>query len=756
MAVAGVRPCGSDPMNPRQPNAKMTSKSTPNAPDGVRPAGSDPDRLRPLLAPDSVAIVGASSTPGKYGNTVVKYLQNAGFKGRIYPINPEGGLHDGLQFYKSLADVPERIDCAFTVIPAAATPKVVEQGAAAGVRAMILGASGFAEMGSDAGRKRQDEIVETARASGMIILGPNTNGIWNAHHGLALGYNTSHGEPMRRGSISIAAHSGALFDSFIPRLASFGCGFAKLVPLGNEATLDMLELLEALIDDPETQVLGLIMEAIRDGARLRSLAARAHAAGKPIFALKLGRSAAGATAAIAHSSRLAGSFRAYEALLRECGIPIVRSIETLAAICTLASDERALKLEGDIRLIGMSGSGGGCSLMADHAAERGIELAGDGDGAWTGETAKVIAGYSGIGLVRNPIDGGNLHGWDKLPDLFAAMEQDRFKGPLAGFAHRLPTISADLSQLGPIVERKRRTGAPAVMISPGGLRPEVHARYAAEGIPVFSDLAACFDSLRALYDAIGYAKERSSVASEEKPPTLPPEIAARINSALAASTCAFLPEIESSEILREAGVPMVESHIVVDAENASEAAVAIGFPVVVKAIAPGIAHKNDAGLVIVGLDSPVAVKSAFAALDERARAAGADMAATRIVVQRQFPSRAEIIVGTTFEPGLGHFLVAGLGGVHAELLDSVVLLPVPLAPATIRARIAATKVGTLAARLSRGTGHDLTAEIVTALVALESLVLAAPDAIASIDVNPLLIGAEGARAVDALIVPRRA
>lgn len=713
-------------------------------------------RLKPLLAPESVAIVGASATPGKYGNTVVKYLQNAGFNGRIYPINPEGGLHEGLQFYKSLADVPERIDCAFTVIPAAATPAVVKQGAAAGVRAMILGASGFAEMGSDAGRKRQDEIVETARAAGMIILGPNTNGIWNAHHGLALGYNTSHGEPMRRGPISIAAHSGALFDSFIPRLASFGCGFAKLVPLGNEATLDMLELLDALIDDPQTEVIGLIMEAIRDGARLRQLAARAHAAGKPIFVLKLGRSAAGATAAVAHSSRLAGSFRAYEALLHHCGIPIVRSIETLAAVCTLASDRRALKLDGDIGLIGVSGSGGGCSLMADHAAERGIALAGDGYGAWTGETAKLIAGYAGIGLVRNPIDGGNLHGWDKLPDLITTMELDGLNGPLAGFAHRLPTLAADMSLLGPIVARKQRTGAPAVMISPGGLRPEVHARYAGEGIPVFSDLAACFDSLRALYDVLAYAKAGQRAERASAPPTLAPATASRLHDAIATSTGPFLAEIESADILRAAGVPMVEGCVVVSGEAAADAATALGFPVVVKAIAPGIAHKHDAGLVAVGIATPEAARSAFAALSTQAQAAGAEMAATRIVVQRQVPSRAEIIIGTTFEPGLGHFLVAGLGGVHAELLDSVVLLPVPLDRDEMSARIAATTIGALLARLSRGTARDLQADVVAALVALQALVLAASDDIASIDVNPLLVGPAGALAVDALIVPRRA
>ena len=732
----------------------MTSKSTLIPPIGVRPTGSDPGRLRPLLAPESVAIVGASATPGKYGNTVVKYLQNAGFKGRIYPINPEGGLHEGLQFYKSLAEVPERIDCAFTVIPAGATPAMVKQGAAAGVRAMILGASGFAEMGSDAGRKRQDEIVETARAAGMIILGPNTNGIWNAHHGLALGYNTSHGEPMRPGCISIAAHSGALFDSFIPRLTNFGCGFAKLVPLGNEATLDMLEMLDALIDDPETQVIGLIMEAIRDGARFRRLAARAHAAGKPIFVLKLGRSAAGATAAIAHSSRLAGSFRAYEALLHDCGIPIVRSIETLAAVCTLASDKRALKLDGDIGLIGVSGSGGGCSLMADHAAERGIALAGDGDGAWTGHTAEVIAGFSGIGLVRNPIDGGNLHGWDKLPDLMASMERDQLNGPVAGFAHRLPTVAADLSLLRPIVARKQRTGAPAVMISPGGLRPEVQALYAAEGVPVFSDLAACFDSLRALYDAIDYAKERRSVR-EWSAPTLDAAKARHVREAIAAEKGEFLSEIESAEILRAAGVPMVESRVVANAHHAAEAAAAFGFPVVLKAIVPGIAHKNDAGLVAVGLDTVSAVVTAFGELAERALKTGLDNAAARFVVQRQVPSRAEIIIGTTFETGIGHFLVVGLGGIHAELLDSVVLLPVPISQDRLEARIAETKVGALLARLSKSAGRDLSADVVSALTALQSLLLAAADDISSIDVNPLLVGSAGVQAVDALIVPRR-
>lgn len=715
-------------------------------------------RLRPLLAPSSVAIVGASSTPGKYGNTVVRYLQSAGFAGRIYPINPEGGLHDGMQFYKSLADVPERIDCAFTVIPAAATPGVVREGAAAGVRAMILGASGFAEMGSEPGRRRQAEIVETAQAAGMIVLGPNTNGIWNAHHGLALGYNTSHGEPMRPGPISIAAHSGALFDSFIPRLAQFGGGFAKLVPLGNEATLDMLEVLEALIDDPQTQVIGLIMEAIHHGARLRTLAARAQAAGKPIFALKLGRSTAGATAAIAHSSRLAGSFRAYEALLGECGIPIVRSIETLAAVCTLASDRRALKLEGDTRLIGVSGSGGGCSLMADHAAERGIALAGDGDGAWTGETARVIAGYAGVGLVRNPIDGGNLHGWDKLLGLLDAMDRDGLNGPLAGFAHRLPTLAGDLALLEPLAARKSRTGAPVVMVAPGGLRPEVHARYAAEGIPVFSDLAACFDSLRALYDALEDAKERAAAGRQADAEALSTDAAGAVRAAIAKADGEVMTELDSAEVLRSAGIVVAASRVVSSADEAVATAQDMGMPVVMKAIVPGVAHKNDAGLVAVGLHSPPNVAAAFERTSLRVRSFGPSAAGARIVLQQQVRSRAELIAGTTHEPGLGHFLVVGLGGLNAEALDSVLLMPTPMPVEAITRRLQKTRLGALISRAGRTDSvvpYAPVGAVAAVLARLQAIVLAAPDAVQSIEINPLMIYSDGLIAVDALIVPRR-
>lgn len=707
--------------------------------------------LRPLLEPRSVAVIGASATPGKQGNVAVAYLQRTGFPGRIYPINPAGGTIEGLTCYKSIGDVPEPVDLVFSIIPASATIAAAEACAKARVGAMIIGAAGFSEMGSDIGRQRQAEVVRIARAAGMRVLGPNTNGVWNAHCPLSLGFNTSHGEPPNPGPISIAAHSGALFDCFIPRLKAFGGGFSKLVPLGNEGDITMLETLEHLIDDPETEVIGLIVEAVTDGARLRQLAQRARRAGKPIVALKLGRSAAGAGAALAHSSRLAGSARAYAALLRECGIGVVRSIETLAAVTTLLTDKRALVHSGDRRWIGISSTGGGCSLMADHASDLGLAQAGNADGTWGGETARLIASYQGTGLIRNPVDGGNLHGWDKLPGLIAAMERDGHLGPLVGFAHRLPNLGRDMTLLEPLVERKWRTGAPVVIVAPGGLRPEIEARYAAERIPVFHDLPTCFESLRCLADMREMAVPEGSTAA-----AIPKRSAGTgIRTELARlEPGQFLSEIESAAVLRRAGVPMVDSRVVDSREAAQRAASGLGYPVVLKALVPGVAHKHDAGLVALSLADAVALDAEWTRIEQALARIGATRNETTILVQPMRSGHAELILGTTWEPALGHFLLVGLGGVNAEAFDSVVLLPVPMSAPAVQSTLSSSKLAPLLARLAQRTGRDLLADISDALAPLQGVVLEGGDLLGSIDVNPLIVTGDGLVAVDALIVRR--
>lgn len=710
------------------------------------------ETLRPLFQPAHVAVIGASSTPDKHGNVAMRYLIRAGYPGRISPVNPNGGEVEGIACCRSIKDVPARVDCALLVVPAAAAVEAIRECAGAGVRSAIIGANGFAELGTEEGRARQAELTAIARASGMRIVGPNTNGILNATDRLSLGYNTSHGDPLHPGPVSIAAHSGALFNSIAPRLRRFGVGLSKFVPVGNEADLDMLDFLEFFIADEATGVIGLIIEGLSDGGRLRKLASDAREAGKPIVALKLGRSAAGAGATIAHSSRLAGSARAYAALLRECRITTVPTIEAMAGACALLAG-RGSQPENP-SLVCVTSTGGGGSLLADHAMDHGIKLAGGANGEWTGSAAAAIASFAGAGPICNPIDGGNLTNWKQLDTLLAAIEVDGLRGPLLAFLHMLPQLSVDRTIVNSLVHRRARTASPSVVVAPGGLRGEIEEQYFQEGIPVFSDLATCFDSLRCLYDELGFAREHPRSENAPPPAPLPAETLATLHQAAKAGQDGFLSELESADVLARAGVPMVESRVVGSADGAIAAAEAVGYPVVLKAASREIAHKNDAGLVAVGLADAAALRQAFARMDAQVRALGLAGATTQFLLQPMLPARAELIVGTTYEAPLGHFLLAGLGGIHAELLDSTVLLPMPMPRDDIRRRIAGSRLGALLVKLggrSQADGAILDA-VVDALAALQSLVLASDGLIKSIDVNPLLVSDGRCIAVDALIV----
>ena len=466
--------------------------------------------LAPLFRPQNVAIIGASKTPGKQGHTALTYLRRGGFKGGIFPINPSESEIGDLACYHSIADVPVTIDCALLVIPAAASVQAVRDCAARGVRSVIIGATGYAELGTDEGRALQTEILRIAHDAGMRILGPNTNGIYNASDGFSFGYNRSHGEPLMPGPVSVAAHSGALFNSLKGRLRELGVGLSKFVPVGNEADLTMLDFLEYFIADPDTRVIGLIIEAISDGPRFRQLVMQAHATSKPIVVLKLGRSRAGAGATEAHSSRLAGSARAYDSFFREHGIASVPTVEALAGACAvmLATRQRV----SNTSLVCVSSTGGGASMIADLAAERELTLAGNPDGTWGGTVARTIARFKDVGIIRNPTDTGAFPSKQELlNDIFTAQETDGIAGPVMVFAHSLPTVENSQAIADMLCARQRRTGSPVVVTAPGGLPETVIETYRTNGLPFFRDLGTAFDSLQAYYQTL----ERSAVAPDK-------------------------------------------------------------------------------------------------------------------------------------------------------------------------------------------------------------------------------------------------
>ncbi len=700
--------------------------------------------LDALFAPRSIAVFGSAS-PGKLGAVVVRNLMRWGYPGAIFPINREGAAIEGHRGYTSLAELPSVPECAMLVVPAEHCPAIVTACASAGVRAAVVAAAGFAELGTDDGSERQRAIAAAAHASGMRIIGPNTNGILNATARVSLGYNAAHGEVLAAGDVSVISHSGALFDGIARRLQLAGAGLAKFVPVGNEADVTMLDVLAYLIDDPATRVIGLVVEGLGDAARFRALAQRAHANGTAIVALKIGRSAAGARAALAHSSRLAGGARAFDALVQACGIAQVRTVEGLAAACAVLSAREGRPVHPIDDLVVVTSSGAGGALVADVAAERGMRIA-TGEGEWPAPIAARLAELGTAARIRNPIDLGTLGKWQLLSPVFAEL-RGHFDGPTVVYAHNAPQPHMLDELAAALIERRSHTSAPVVVLAPGGLRAEIEARLIAHRIPVFHDTATCFDALAA-HDAVHLRPpDDLGALRAAAPASADPAIDAVLARGVA------LSETESARILRGFGLPLVESHTITAPQDALVFAERSGYPLVLKALAPGVAHKHAAGFVATGIASPDALRAAIATMEARVASGGFARAETPLIVQPMLVAAVEVIAGVSWEPGLGHFLVFGLGGVHAELFDEVNLEPMPASEDALRASIEASRVGRLL-RATERTPGALTGALVRALAALQAFIAVYGEHVASVDVNPLLAADDRLVAVDALIVPR--
>lgn len=682
-----------------------------------------------LLAPRSVAFVGASSDPEKLGSLSMANLIGHGFTGAVYPIHRSATELQGRRCYASFADLPEAPDLAFLVLPAAQCVEAAREAGARGARAAVIAASGFREAGTAEGERLQDELVRVSRETGMRLLGPNTNGFYNARLGISAGYNGAHAETHPPGPLTILAHSGALFSTFTGRAHELGLGLGAYVALGGEADLSMLDLMEWVIDDPECRVIGLVIEALHDAPRFRSLVARAQMSAKQVLALKLGRSALGHAATQAHSSRLAGSARSYAALFRQSGVLEAETPEGFIAAAALLCSARAT--EGSLG--GITTTGAGAALLADAAARYGIPFAG-----LTAETRARLDQYRKFAPVLNPIDIGAT-GTEATPDVAGALAADPSVGAIVVYAHQLLRVASRENVARGIGAARATTGKPAVVLAPGGLSDGEVATYRSYGIPVLKDSAACFEALRAITQG-GTPDELPAHVRR----SLPRELDALL------SLDRTLTEEESGRLLRAFGVPVIAGTLVHDEAGAVAAAAALGGPAVLKGIAPGVTHKSDLGLVVLGLRDEMEVRTAHRALRERAAVAGLKLSG--ILVQPQQSAELEAIVGLATEPGIGPVLVAGLGGIYAEALDEVATWVVPVAAARMREDLCRTPLGRIleSPRRVQPGGLD---DVVRVLVALQDLSLTLGPRVSAVDVNPLLLGAAGAVAVDALVIP---
>jgi len=717
---------------------------------GDRPlAGAE--LARALFAPRAITVLGASDDPAKLGGRPVAHLRRFGYQGRILPVNARRRTVQGLPAYPSLDDVPAAdrpIDLALVMLDAAHAAEGVRACGRAGIGAAIVGAAGFAETGPE-GAALQRELLTTARESGVRVLGPNCLGLIGVAGGVLPTFSSAVDDSgqLIAGPVAFVTQSGA-FGSWIFNAAQGrGIGFSHFVNTGNEMDLSAAELLELLAGTDEAKVLLAYLEGVTDGRRLLAAARRAHEAGKPVVAVKVGRSAAGARAAASHTASLAGEDAVFDSVAEQFGIVRVPGLEPLLDAAQLFATGRRARGR---RLTTLSVSGGAGALMADEAEAHGLSVP-----VWDEEwQAKVGAVIPPFGSPRNPLD------------LTAALiaEPGMLRRALAVTAEHPGTDlvavllgAADKAApelVAAIDAAYRATDRPFVVVWTGG-NGQAQRHLAELGIPCFPDPGRAAAALGRL---AGHSL-RPPLPEPRRPQGTDPAAARAVLARARAEGRTRLDEAESTALIAAYGLPVAAATACADPESAVRAAAELGGPVAVKVLSAAVSHKSDIGGVRLNLTDPAEIR---AAAEELLRLGGADRAGgARVLVQRMAGAgRAELILGVKRDPAFGPVVVAGLGGVLVEVLADSRAAVAPVDPDGARRMLRSLR----AARVLEGVRGGPALDVEAAVDAVVRLSWLAADLgggadggaadLAELDVNPLLLGAEGegATAVDCLAV----
>ena len=691
--------------------------------------------LAAALDPRSVAVIGASENPNKIGGRPIHYLGRFGYRGRIYPINPNRTELQGLKAYPDLASLPEAPDLVIIAVPGAAAVHAVEACAARGVKAAIVMASGFGETG-EAGRIQERAMVARARAAGMRLIGPNTQGLANFGTGAVASFSTMFIEaPPQDGPVAIVSQSGAM--SVVPYglLRGRGLGVRHCHATGNDADVTVAELALLVVEDPAVRLLLLYLESIADAAALAAVAAAARARDLPVVVLKAGRTEAGQRAAQSHTGALANEDRVVDAFLRQQGIWRARDMAELvnAAELYLAGWRPAGR-----RLVTISNSGASGVMAADRAGELGMPL------ARLAETTlhELAAALPGFATVSNPIDitaallGNNRLFGAILPILARDPAADLclIALPVAGTGYEVDTFARDTADFA------RATGKPVAVVTP---QASVGQVFRDAGIPVFPMEVAAIDALDQIARHQVMRQRPFAPALPNLSVTLPP------------GTNRFLNEAESLAVLAAHGVPVVPHRLCRSEAEARAAFRALGPDVAVKACSAGIPHKSEHGLVALGIASEDATAAAFG--DQWRQLGAMGVPCDGIIVAAMAGGVRECLLGARLDPVFGPVVLVGDGGKYVEAMPDIALLLPPFSAGDARAALEGLRIAPLfrGVRGEQPLDGDALAQGALRLAAIMS---SARGEIASIDLNPVMVGTEGKGIVvaDALIERRSA
>ena len=710
-----------------------------------------------LLWPKSLAVVGASSDLHGLRGRILEIIRSHPFAGRVYPVSRSAAEVQGLKAYASVDALPEVVDLAILIVPAVYVPAELERCGRAGISAAVILSSGFAEEG-EAGTRMQREIVATARRYDMAVSGPNSEGFSNIAAALCANFSPASDRsagplmptrPLGSGQLAVISQSGGLGFAFLDRARPRNLTFRYIVTTGNEAVLEISDFVDYMLDEDKTDVFLLLTEAVKTPEKFKRVAEKALKAGKPLIVGKIGQTEPGRRAVASHTAVLAGSQAAYRAVFERYGLIEGRDFDEMLdlAVGFLACGDR---MPAGPRVGICTASGGAGIWMADACAAAGLDVP-VLDDATRAALDEYVPPY---GSTQNPVD-STAQGVQKLG--YAEFARLVARSPSVDSvivvitARRSAFLEADLPKL---KELKRESTKPVFMWTytlPSERTVEILNE---AGYPLFTVAHGCARTMRKMLD---YHTLRARMLGATNITAARAPERAKIRAMLAASP-SILCEYRARPLLSAYGIGFENAGRLVHArEEAIDAAQAIGRPVALKVQSAEIPHKTEAGAVVLHLAGADAVGAAYdrvlAAAKRHAPAAHLD----GVLVQPMAPPGREVILGIHRDPTWGLLLMVGLGGVLVEALGDVALAPVPLDEATALALIGRLKVAPVFEGYRDEPRAD-TKALAKLMVRLSQFAADHADDIASIDLNPVIVHAQGdgVSVVDALIVKRDA
>ncbi|MFO7741225.1 MAG: acetate--CoA ligase family protein [Anaerolineae bacterium] len=691
------------------------------------------DPLQPFFYPNGVAVIGASSNPNKLSYGVLHNLATHGYQGPVYPVNPKGGEILGLNVYPSVADVPDPVELAVIILPPELSIQTLDACGQRGIKAAVVVASGFGELGSG-GEQREAQLQEVIARHGMRLIGPNCIGVLDTTSRVDTTFLTA---MPARGGVGFASHSGAICGGTVDWANTVGFGFSRIISLGNQVDVNMADALASLAADPHTHVAVAYIEGLPHGRAFVTVAS-SLTQHKPLVVVKAGQTPSGTRAVQSHTGALAGENRAFQAACHRAGAIQVEDLQELLD-ASVALDY-CPPLSGP-RTALLTNAGGPAAVGADALDRQGLHLV-----ELSAETQDRLNEVCPPGtMTRNPVD------------MLGGAEPVHYRAALHVLLDA-PEVDGVLAQFVP----QALTGPPEVAESVGGAaagaqKPVVCSIYGGEDIHAAarilhaSDVPHYLTPARAAFGlGVLWRHRQIHVRPSLEPQAVVPvdrdAAAERIEAAHRAGQS--VPDAHAAaQVAGAYGISVPPSGLAGTADEAVSLAARIGYPVALKRVAPGVVHKSDVGGVALGLRDATGVRESFQAVVGQGE---------RAFVQKMAPGGLEIIVGAQRDPQFGPLVMFGLGGVYVEVLEDLAFRLAPLNQADARDMVMETAAGKLLAGV-RGSDaragqppRDIEA-VVDTIRRVGQLIVDRAE-ILEIDLNPLIVGQQGAAAVDVRIV----